>query len=751
MNRVSRRRFVERCALAAIASAEASGQTPVPQEFYVSLSGSDGNNGSRNRPFATLARARDAIRAARKLDPRGRDFTVWIRGGIYRLREPVVFGLEDSAPPGHSITYGAAAGEDPVFSSGVSLLNWRKAGGEHAAELPPAARGKVWVADLPEHLGRFHALFDRDGHLPRARSAGFVPRLPPGSNGNLDPARRSESLRTLYSPPGVIRNWPNLDDIELVIRPSIRWTMNILALQSVDERSGTAVTQLPASYPLLPIRGTTGDSAWVENVMEALDGPGEWVLNTHTRKLYLWPRQGEPDETIVAPGLRELIRIEGKVDVAGPSDTPVRGLVFDGLTFAHADRVLWEAGDKGMQHDWEMEDKPDALVRLRGAEDCVIRNCRFKDSGGNAVRLDYHAQGNRVEGNEIRNLGQGGIILFGYGPGTKDVNRRNQIVNNHIHHSGLLYWHSHGIVLWQSGENRVANNHIHDMPRKAICLAGARYTYFRRPGSVREVASTFRWHEIGEPPSSFDQALRFLHTRNNVIEDNEVSQVLQKLGDGAAINVSGAGEGNVIRHNYVHDVTPSEWVAAILRNDDWQRGTTWENNVIFRVHTRFGQNKGVNHIINNIAVDTSLTKWPDRPDTYLAFLSVMPAQPVDGARIERNIFYNSQPAEANFIAVSVSQNSPAGSSVPAVLARMKVDYNTYFNASVPAGAPSKFKDLMRESGAGQHDAYEDPLFANVESGDFRLRPASPALARGFQPIDLKGVGLTSRFRKRLLE
>ena len=58
----------------------------------------------------------------------------------------------------------------------------------------------------------------------------------------------------------------------------------------------------------------------------------------HTKKkLYLWPRGSIP-EGILAPALRELIRVEGKIDVNVPTDVPVRGLVFKGLTLAHADR-----------------------------------------------------------------------------------------------------------------------------------------------------------------------------------------------------------------------------------------------------------------------------------------------------------------------------------------------------------------------------------------------------------------------------
>lgn len=47
-------------------------------------------------------------------------------------------------------------------------------------------------------------------------------------------------------------------------------------------------------------------------------------------------------------------------------DRPVQGLHFEGLTFMHADRDIWQADDVGIQHDWEMEDKDNALILLGG-------------------------------------------------------------------------------------------------------------------------------------------------------------------------------------------------------------------------------------------------------------------------------------------------------------------------------------------------------------------------------------------------
>ena len=54
------------------------------------------------------------------------------------------------------------------------------------------------------------------------------------------------------------------------------------------------------------------DTCWVENVLGALDEPGEWVLNSKTGKLYYWPESGNPGDNISAPVVRELVLVDGK-------------------------------------------------------------------------------------------------------------------------------------------------------------------------------------------------------------------------------------------------------------------------------------------------------------------------------------------------------------------------------------------------------------------------------------------------------
>ena len=568
-------------------------------DFYISPNGSDANPGTKSQPFASLSRARDAVREVKRRKP-DRDYSVLLRGGVYPLTETVVFSLPDSAAAGHTITYSAYPNETPVFSCGVAINGWRK-------------EGKFWVADLPASVKPFRTLYDRAGRLPRARGAAFSPTRDYRTVEGLD-------RFTLPFPAGALKNWPNLTDAEIVIRPNYGWVLNVLPLESVDEATGLARTQIPASYPMVQVRWGLRDvnakgTVWVENVLAVLDAPGEWVLNTAERKLNLWPR-GERPEAIEAPQLTELIRIEGAIDYDGPTDQPVRGLTFRGLSFTRADRWPWEKDRNGstLQHDWEMFDRPTAMVRLRGAERIAFEHCRWFESGGAGLRLDLHAQSNRVVDSVIEHLGGAGIVLAGYGPGTKNVNRRNEIARNHIHHVGEILWHAAAVSIWQSGENRVAHNLIHDVNYTAITVSGRiSWTRDGRGDGWR----TIRWKEIeragGEallPKPGYrpdwKQREPFLHGRGNLVEQNEIRDVMQQLWDGGGIYISGTGGGNRIRENFIRDCL-SENMCEGIRCDDDQNETIIERNVILR-NGGMGTGiaiKGVNHVLNNFIVDST--------------------------------------------------------------------------------------------------------------------------------------------------
>lgn len=711
--------------LVLLTAATCNGET-AKADFYVATSGSDrwsgtlatANTQRTDGPFRTLERARDAVRILK--EQKTSDILVLIRGGTHRPEKTVVFSLPDSGSPDSTITYAAYPGETPVFSSGRQITGWRRVAGDLPG-LPEKARGNVWAASVSS---RFFTLYDARGMLPRARSSGFIPLM-------------GGSRNRLHFPKGRLKNWLNLEDVEIVVRPHHAWISNVLPLASVNEESQLARTSVDATYAMNPLHFLkTTESCWVENVLEDLDEPGEWVLNTDEGTVYLWPRHSSPDTSpVFAPTLTELIRVEGDVDRLGPKDTPVRNLRFRGLAFMHGDRYSVTEDDAGLQHDWDMYDKANALVRLRGTENCSIEQCHFAHSGSGAIRVDLHGQQNTISGNHIEEMGGGGILLCGYGPGTKDVNKENLVYNNHIHHAGRIYLHSPGIMVWQSGKNRIANNLIHHMPYSGVVVSGCMPHFFERNG--RELSKTIRRHELRDLPGKpkLDDVRPYLHTRDNMVEYNDIHHVMERMGDGNGIYIRGAGAGNVIRRNYVHHlVTPMKMQAAI-RTDGGQRDTLIAENLIYKCTAQGIILKLNNRCENNIVADVLAP-----PRGY--YLSLREG-PMANAVIKRNIFFSAGKDTTFIDELPPGKGRQTEDRRGRVLARAKdadTDYNIYCNATDHTSAEEMLQK-QQGNGVDSHSVAVDPGFFNPAKGDFRLKPDSPARKLGFVPFDMSKVGL----------
>jgi hypothetical protein len=699
-------------------------------ELYISPLGTDINPGTFDRPFASLDGARNHIR---KLKDEGlqSDVIVYLREGTYFLSETLVFGLEDSAPDGYKITYSNFASERPVLSSGVKLTGWTRVTTDIPG-LPDHARGKIWSTSLPDELHSFYTLYDGGSRLPRAVTKGFYPIF---SKEDEKPVDNLDELYHMYFPAGRMRHWDNIEDVEIVIIPNSPWTMNILPLESVDEKRNIAKTKIPGTYPLRGLSRSDvfpDGTVWVENVFEGLDSAGKWVLNTRTRKIYLWPGGEQPGDGIVAPKLSVLIKVEGETNKEAPVDIPVTGLHFKGLTFTQADRSSWTLTDSGIQHDWDMEDKDNALLRFRGAEHCSIEACRFFNSGGNGIRLDLHAQHIEVKNNVFHDLGAAAVLLLGYGPGTKDVNKHNKVVNNHIYDCGKIWWHSQMITVWQSGHNLIAHNYIHHVPRKAICIAGVRPPFFA-PGrpDQRECRRSIRFNETGGAARQHE-IYPFLHARRNVVEYNYIHNALEMLGDGAAINLSGTDLGNVVRYNFIHDIH-NVLVDACIRTDNAQHGTLISHNILYNSYAPGICPKGYNTVHNNLMVNVSMGNNKGMIRALGNF---------GNSDVTANIFFSTEIRDHFYTYIKDSKP-------PEVYTMMNdntIDRNIYYSTTNPGikNLPS-LADLLK-NGFDKYSVYADPLFINWENGDFRLSASSPAFKLGIDQVDIVGkVGLTDDF------
>src|SRR5205085_7460989 len=97
-------------------------------DIYVSPAGSDSNDGSKDKPLATLSMALRKARELRRLnDPSiNNGIHIILKGGTYTLNETIFIHTEDAGDPGSPTFIEAANGEQPILSGGIRIHSWKK-------------------------------------------------------------------------------------------------------------------------------------------------------------------------------------------------------------------------------------------------------------------------------------------------------------------------------------------------------------------------------------------------------------------------------------------------------------------------------------------------------------------------------------------------------------------------------------------------------------------------------------------------
>ncbi|MBQ3888678.1 MAG: hypothetical protein II738_02915, partial [Clostridia bacterium] len=332
-------------------------------DFYVAPNGSDKADGTFDAPFATLERARDAVRA---LDKAGRHgVTVAVRAGEYRVNT-LLFTAEDGGTADCPVTYCAYGDGEVVLNGGVTLSYGAFApvtDETQRARLAEGARDKVLCADLgalgvtAEQYGKIYAigsyntadkydgdwvgdiyceLFVDDARMTIARYpngkdylyTGEVVRTGQGkeSDGAATedkswPTRRnplSDVYRVDEALAERIASWAEPEKVWLFGYWKYDWADASTPLGEFSREERTLSPKFVSLY------GTKTDAPYYFfNVFEELDAPGEWYLDREKGVLYLCPPENFTENSVI-----DLSLTTGNVLCARGADY----LTFDGFT-----------------------------------------------------------------------------------------------------------------------------------------------------------------------------------------------------------------------------------------------------------------------------------------------------------------------------------------------------------------------------------------------------------------------------------
>ena len=558
-------------------------------EVFVSPEGNDKNPGTKAEPVKTLVAARNTVRVMRRknADLKQQNIQIILRGGSYVLEETLMLEAKDS----HT-EFTAYEGEIPVVTGGKHIKGWTPLK-RKLAEVASGMQGNLWVAEVPKNW-RFHYLFVNGQRAERSRSDHSFWREwqkdhhagEPEKAGQLVSFDNKEQLRYL----------PSNGDAEMVCIMAQYGVMGNGVITNVNPEAGT-LRWNSKSINLRDSRNNAERGYRFENALCFIDRPGEWAVDSKKGQVYYFPKENEDmtKVSVIAPKLYELIRLQGDEK----HGSYVRNVTFDGITFAYTDRLpenQWP--DNWLCRQWE---NVDGALYFSGTSNCVVENCRILHSGAYGITINHYGQGNRIEHCEIGWTGSGGIFLEGYGPGTLDVNRNNKITCNYVHDHGLgNYWHSPSIQIYQSGHNKIHFNLLQRSAYSSISTVGMHPKYMSDlekffPGSYK--GQWHAWSYFCPRPQDFSKEIQegvrnrtfkfdretmkpYIHSRNNLIEYNVISEPHSKLNEGGAIYAWCVGKGNVWRKNVIFKSRAMPG-SSILALDDIAEFTTITDNVFW--------------------------------------------------------------------------------------------------------------------------------------------------------------------------
>jgi hypothetical protein len=511
----------------------------VQATFHVAPGGSDSNAGTQEKPFATIEKVRQAVRAI-NANMTG-DIVVALHGGTYALDRTLAFDAADSGSNGHDVIYRAAPNATPRISGGKPVVGWK------------ADEKGRWKAPAP--VGEFRQLYVNGKPAVRARGE--------------KPADLELSGDDGYTTTAVgMADWKNPVDLEVCYLTI--WSHGRCKVQAIKREGDKAVITMLQPY-FTHAKTKEGvqvsnpahiQRIYVENALELLDEPGEWYLDRAAKTVYYMPREGEDMGKIevIAPALEKLVELRGTLD------KPVEHVRFDGITFEHAtwlrpsrighaevqanciidsDPKNWFIRTGGLENVHNENLKSPANIVLHAAKSIRFDRCTFTQLGGAGVDIEVGSQDNVISGCTFFDIAGsavqiGDVLKDDHHPDDpRKIVKNNAVVNCYIHDCCLDYNGGIGVFAGFTEGTTIAHNEITRLPYSGISVG-------------------WGWGEedAGGGNPDYKQPFRYdkpTPAKNNRIEFNHIHHVMQTMHDGGSIYTLGNMPGSVIRGNHLHD------------------------------------------------------------------------------------------------------------------------------------------------------------------------------------------------------
>ncbi len=436
-------------------------QYPEGTPIYVSLDGSDENDGSKDAPFKSPEKA---VEAVRELIANGltEPVTVYFHAGEYKVTN-ITLTEADSGTADCPVIYKAFGDGEVVFNAGTKLKNimFRSVEDESVLNrLDSSIQDKIKVVDLAdagltlEDIGPLYVwgtdstakhyndgtvgsnseFFWNDYRMTLARwpnysdgHARFDGVVDHGDKDNLIPGTMKLGEEALDR----IKNWQSYESAGIFAYYMFDWADMATPIQSINTETGYIVGKHYSTY------GYKDDAEYYfYNVLEELDAEGEYYIDRDNMLLYIYPPEGTENADALITTVEKRL-VEGSVS----------NIRFDSITF------------KGSKSD---------IIVLTGDNISII-NCKALNGYGNAISVD--GSNNIIFGCEAAYMGKGGISING-GDRVTLTNGNSIIENCYIHHFEEVY-RTYQPGIWVRGcGNKVISNEIAYAPHTALSYHG---------------------------------------------------------------------------------------------------------------------------------------------------------------------------------------------------------------------------------------------------------------------------------------